>query len=390
MDNSVPTGAARLLDLIGDTEAPRGYDTLFGNNQDKWPKRLTAMTVAEVIDAGPTWTKRFGSSAAGRYQFMNATLKSLRTAEALTGKERFDPNLQDNLGYALLDRRGYERFVAGKMSMIAFGLALAQEWASFPVLEDCPGAHRSVRRGETYYAGDSINKALISPETVEDILTAILQRFATTESVDIAMARAGSSGDADRIAALVTLGADPQRAAVIRERGRTAMIRIYGKKTSRNACAATLCCFLEAAGIDVPMEYGAGNLARHLEKKRGWSRVSVGRQQPGDVAVCYDRMAPPGADHVYLVVKRVDADEMLIADNQTPYCPRTRFASGRGQTAVQYFLRAAPEARHASLSIDASGMAADGEAEDDFVFEDQDTNELVPRYDEDGRELQPA
>ncbi|WP_093233186.1 hypothetical protein [Sinorhizobium sp. NFACC03] len=32
----------------------------------------------------------------------------------------------------LLLRRGYEKFVAGEMSIVAFGKALSQEWASYP------------------------------------------------------------------------------------------------------------------------------------------------------------------------------------------------------------------------------------------------------------------
>jgi hypothetical protein len=103
-------------------------------------------------------------------------------------------------------------------------------------------------------------------------------------------------------------------------------------------------CFLDAAGIDVPMERGAGALGKYLEKTRGWTRVKVRGQKPGDVAVCFDKTKPPGADHIYLVVKCIDNDEMLIADNQTKYCPRTRYASGHGQTAVEYFLRAEAKA----------------------------------------------
>jgi muramidase (phage lysozyme) len=170
MDASIPNGAVLLLNLIGNTEAPKGYDTLYNNKQVDWPKRLTSMTVTEVITAGPLWAKKFGSSAAGRYQFLTATLKSLRISEALSGDEKFKADLQDRLGYALLDGRGYERFVAGKLSVVAFGLGLAKEWASFPVLEDTQGAHRMVKRGETYYAGDLLNKALVSPEKVEAVL----------------------------------------------------------------------------------------------------------------------------------------------------------------------------------------------------------------------------
>jgi muramidase (phage lysozyme) len=172
---AIPAGAKGLLDLIAEKEAPAGYGTLFGNNQIKLTKPLIQMTIAEVIAAGPDWAARFRSSACGRYQFVNATLKGLRVSENLSGTELFDPGLQDRLGYALLDRRGYESFMAGTMSREAFGLGLAQEWASFPVLADCQGAHRPVQRGETFYAGDALNKALITPEKVEAALDAVRQ-----------------------------------------------------------------------------------------------------------------------------------------------------------------------------------------------------------------------
>ena len=66
MDRTVPKGAAILLDFIGSIEAPKGYDTVYGNNQRKLATPITSMTVDEVIAAGPTWTKRFASSACGR------------------------------------------------------------------------------------------------------------------------------------------------------------------------------------------------------------------------------------------------------------------------------------------------------------------------------------
>ncbi|SCD25513.1 hypothetical protein [Brucella inopinata] len=82
----------------------------------------------------------------------------------------FDPNLQDRLGYHLLKRRGYEEFMAGNIDRMEFGKRLAQEWASFPVLAAVRGAHRIVKRGETYYAGDALNKALVTPAKIETLL----------------------------------------------------------------------------------------------------------------------------------------------------------------------------------------------------------------------------
>jgi hypothetical protein len=109
-----------------------------------------------------------------------------------------------------------------------------------------------------------------------------------------------------------------------------------------NGCAAHLSALLQQAGIDVPMTFGAGKLAQVIAD-RGWTRIAVGSQRPGDVGVCFDNdPTPAGADHVYLVVDTSGPDEMMIADNQRRTdAPHTRFASGRGgKTPTEYFLRA--------------------------------------------------
>ncbi|GLS30725.1 hypothetical protein SAMN04488498_1396 [Mesorhizobium albiziae] len=134
------------------------------------------MTLDEVVKAQPSWTKRYGSSAAGAAQFMRdtldkpGTLADLRGELGLTGREKFTGDLQDWLAFHLLKRRGYERVMEGKLTRTAFGKALAQEWASFPVLADTKSANRTVRRGQTYYSGDRVNKSLVAAETVEAVL----------------------------------------------------------------------------------------------------------------------------------------------------------------------------------------------------------------------------
>lgn len=82
--------------------------------------------------------------------------------------------LTRHYGYALLLRRGYELFAAGKLTRTEFGKRLAQEWASFPVLIATRGKHREVERGQSFYAGDGLNKALVKPEKVEAILDQVL------------------------------------------------------------------------------------------------------------------------------------------------------------------------------------------------------------------------
>jgi muramidase (phage lysozyme) len=191
MDKSVPAGAAILLDFVGETEAPDGYDTLYGNNHKKLKRKLTSMTFDEVVKAGPGWTKRYGSSACGRYQFMRDTLDSpksvadLRGELGLRGDELFDADLQDRLGFHLLKRRGYGQFMTGKIHRTEFGKRLAMEWASFPVLAKTKGAHRTLQRGQSYYAGDGVNKALVKPEAVE----AVLDRVKVTTGANVAPAK---------------------------------------------------------------------------------------------------------------------------------------------------------------------------------------------------------
>jgi muramidase (phage lysozyme) len=174
MDKTVPPGAAFLLRFIYETEVsrtpPSCYEVIYGHNEKKLPKSLTSMTLGEVVDAQKGWSKNFGSSAAGAAQFMRATLQGLAKELGLNGNQKFDADFQDRLAYHLLKRRGYEAFIAGKISRTEFGKRLAQEWASFPVLADVQGGSRKVKRGQSYYAGDGLNKSLVTPEEVEDIL----------------------------------------------------------------------------------------------------------------------------------------------------------------------------------------------------------------------------
>lgn len=190
MDKSIPPAAAILLDFIYRTETGKGppecYEVIFGNRQSVLEKPLTTMTLDEVEAAQATWSSKawaakfkskVASSAAGAAQFMRNTLdapKTLRDIEGemgLTGREKFNPNLQDRMAYHLLKRRGFIEFMAGKLTMPQFGNRLAMEWASFPVLSSIKGDKgRMLKRGETYYAGDGINKVLTKPEDVEAIL----------------------------------------------------------------------------------------------------------------------------------------------------------------------------------------------------------------------------
>ncbi|PST27216.1 hypothetical protein C7U60_02725 [Mesorhizobium plurifarium] len=179
MDKTVPPGAAILLDFIRETEVGRSdrasYDVIYANKQGKLKQPLTTMNYGDVVDEQRKWSKNHGSSAAGAYQFMRATLIGLaKEIPSISGTDIFTPDLQDRLGYHLLKRRGYEEFVTGKITLVDFARRLAMEWASFPVLADCKGSHRFINRGMSFYAGDGVNKALVKSEKVEAVLRQVL------------------------------------------------------------------------------------------------------------------------------------------------------------------------------------------------------------------------
>jgi len=179
--SNVPSSAMALLNLIATHESEgaarkqgvaSGYDVVWSGigQQDRPPKPLSTMTVQEVLDWQDGIDSRYNSEAAGRYQVMEDTLRGLVDRGDIDPASVFDKNTQDQIGLKLLQRRGYDAFSSGQMDAVAFGNNLAKEWASFPVLADVRGQKRTVTRGESYYAGDGLNRAGIDPQAVEAAL----------------------------------------------------------------------------------------------------------------------------------------------------------------------------------------------------------------------------
>lgn len=177
MSVTVPTGAKKLLDLIGKLETGRtdasAYEVIVFFKQDKLPKPLTEYTIDELLAAQKTWAKNWKGSAAGKYQIIRKTLFGLVEQLGIPGSTKFTPDVQDRLGFQLLTNRGWQAFVSRQVSTSAYALQLAKEWASIPVLTTTKGAHREVRRGQSYYAGDGINKAHADPAEFEALLASI-------------------------------------------------------------------------------------------------------------------------------------------------------------------------------------------------------------------------
>lgn len=172
-----------ILDMIAKHEAGPGavrqqgvatdYDVVWGRiPREHRPQALlgaplTRLTIGQVLHWQRDVVARGSpSSAAGRYQFIRATLEGTRLLEGVALDARFDEATQDRLAVRLLIGRGWSQVVTNRMSVEDFADALAREWASLPVQSDQKGAHRNVERGQSFYAGDNLNRASASPEEV--------------------------------------------------------------------------------------------------------------------------------------------------------------------------------------------------------------------------------
>ncbi|MGV2346143.1 MAG UNVERIFIED_CONTAM: TIGR02594 family protein [Methylobacterium ajmalii] len=150
--------AARILDFVAGPESRGNYNAYFANAGST--EDLSKRTLDQTIE----WSQSRGtkSSATGRYQFMAATLKDLKSSMGLKGSEPFTPELQDRMAVALLERRGFSKWQAGKITDAQFANNLALEWASLPNVT----AQNGRQAGQSAYAGDGLNKSLVTPDQV--------------------------------------------------------------------------------------------------------------------------------------------------------------------------------------------------------------------------------
>lgn len=106
-----------------------------------------------------------------------------------------------------------------------------------------------------------------------------------------------------------------------------------------DGCAITASVLLQEAGLVVPDTFQAIALGRWL-LAHDWQEIPVGKQQAGDIGSTCGDAPHHGVDHVYVVLREVNDDEMVVADNQRPE-PHFRWASGKGgKSPTKFFLRA--------------------------------------------------
>ncbi|WP_244483424.1 hypothetical protein [Mesorhizobium sp. 1M-11] len=129
-----------MLDLIGKSEGTDkgdsynetlNYGAYTGGDVD-----LVSMTL-DQIDALQTKMlanrkNKLKSPALGRYQIIRTTLRTMRQQLGLTGREKFDADMQDRLACYLLGQRGIDKWLAGRLKLDTLIGNLAMEWASLP------------------------------------------------------------------------------------------------------------------------------------------------------------------------------------------------------------------------------------------------------------------
>lgn len=148
---------AGLLDTIAKVESDSNYNAYFGNAKNTQIV-FTAMPVKDVL----AWQQTFvaqgnASSAVGRYQFIDSTLRGLVTQLNIDQNAVFDEALQDMLATALLERRGLREYINEQISREEFAHNLSKEWAALP---------RTIGENpqQSYYAGDGLNKARLTTD----------------------------------------------------------------------------------------------------------------------------------------------------------------------------------------------------------------------------------
>lgn len=187
--NNVPTGAALsradkyyvyrpMLDLIGFTEGTDkgdGYnETLSYGAYTGGDVDLVSMTLKE-LDALQTKMlqhpkNKWNSSAAGRYQIVRTTARSIRKSLGLNATELFNEEMQDRMACYLLGVRGIDKYLAGRLSEDTLINNLAQEWASLPTTE-----------GVGHYGNQSHTP--VKPAKVRSVLALVKKRHAEGQPI---------------------------------------------------------------------------------------------------------------------------------------------------------------------------------------------------------------
>lgn len=107
-----------------------GYDTSFGGSY----KPLTKMPIKEVRALQHSYSKKYGSSAMGKYQIMGDEIDNGLASGLIKSTDLFDAETQDKMAiHQFLKKRAQvDDWFSGKISNKEFGHNLSKIWAGIP------------------------------------------------------------------------------------------------------------------------------------------------------------------------------------------------------------------------------------------------------------------
>lgn len=161
-------GLARTISKVEGTDEAaleRGYNsgydvTLgYGKFDPEWfnskEESLENLAVGEVINLQTDILNHpendMNSSAVGKWQLTRRTLRDLikRKVIDINMSDKFTPELQDKIFYALVERRGYSAYQSGKISKDEFMQNLKKEWEGLDRFKsDLPKILDRMKEGE--------------------------------------------------------------------------------------------------------------------------------------------------------------------------------------------------------------------------------------------------
>lgn len=158
-----------LLELIAEKEAVGGsYDSIYPS---RIKHGLSKMTIAEADAWQARTANSRGSAAAGRYQFMY--IKDQARAAGIGPNEIFNAANQDKMAIALITKKRKITMDMIKNNPNEAMIRLGMEFASFPMPVNMQGHSRYVYAGQSYYAGDGLNKAGVSVHRVQTLFKSL-------------------------------------------------------------------------------------------------------------------------------------------------------------------------------------------------------------------------
>lgn len=180
---AVVYGASKLSDVIAKGESGGDYDkVLGGKNTIEFggeQRKLTSMTVGETLQWGAQRIAQDKGTAIGKYQTIHKTLEGLVKTGVVSESDKMSPETQDKLYESLLPQSAKD-YRSGKTSGEAAEdraiLDISKVWAAVPVPHDVQrpsgefGQTRTIRSGQSYYAGFNNNAAGVSIDDMRQAL----------------------------------------------------------------------------------------------------------------------------------------------------------------------------------------------------------------------------